>query len=179
MAWYTILFITVFSLFAIKLIISWFIGDFEIDVDLDGVDDFDSSSAFSFKGLLHFLLGASSYLLLRSNMQNIDKINGVAQFGTMDYMFATICGVILMVALFFGYKFAMKANASPKTPDELIHNSVGTIYLNLGNGKYSVQAHTKAGTINVTAFYSKDDLEIGNNVTLIKDGNTIYINKHL
>ena len=176
MAWYTILFITVFSLFAVKLIISWFYGDFDIDVDLDGVDDFDSSSAFSFKGLLHFLLGSSFYLFLRSNMQSIDKINGVAQFGVMDYMFAVTCGVVLMVALFFGYKFAMKANAAPKTPDDLINNSIGTIYLNLGNGQYSVQAHTKAGTTNVTAFYSGDDLEIGTKVTLTKDGNTIYIN---
>lgn len=176
MAWYTILFITVFFLFAVKLIISWFGGDFEMDVDLDGVDDFDSSSAFSFKGLLHFLLGASSYLLLRANMQNIDKINGVAQFGIMDYMFATICGVILMVALFFGYKLAIKANATPKLPQDCLNNCKGKIYLNFGNGQYSVEAHTIAGTTNVTAFYSEDNLEPGTEVTLTKDGNNILIN---
>ena len=68
MAWYTILFITVFLLFAVKLIISWSAGDFEMDVDLDGIDDFDVSGAFSFKGLVHFLLGFSSYLFLRANM---------------------------------------------------------------------------------------------------------------
>ena len=82
MAWYTILFITVFSLFAVKLIISWLYGDFDIDIDLDGVDYFVSSSAFSFKGLLHFLLGASSYLFLRANTQSIDKINGTCSRGS-------------------------------------------------------------------------------------------------
>lgn len=176
MAWYTILFITTFVLFAVKLIISWFAGDFEMDVDLDGADDFDSSSAFSFKGLLHFLMGASSYLFLRSNMDAVDKIDGVAQFGVMDYMMATVCGIVLMFILFFGYKLALKANATPKSPDELIDNCKGKIYLNLGNGQYSVEAHTKAGTTNVTAFFNGDDLEPGTEVILIHDGQQIYIN---
>ena len=176
MAWYTILFITTFVLFGIKLFISWVAGDFEIDVDLDGADDFDSSSAFSFKGVLHFLMGASSYLFLRANMEAVDKINGVAQFGIMDYMMASICGVILVFALYFGYKLALKASQKPLTPLDLINNSRGIIYLNLGNGQYSVEAHTDAGTTNVTAFYSGDDLENGTEVILIKDGNQILIN---
>ena len=175
MAWYTILFITVFTLFAVKLIMSWFAGDFEMDVDFDGIDDFDVSGAFSFKGLVHFLLGFSSYLFLRANMVEIDKLNGVAQFGMMDYMFATIVGVILMFALFYGYKLALKANNSSKNPSDLIDNSKGIIYINLGNGQYSVEAHTLAGTTNVTAFYTSDDLEPGTEVTLIKEANNIYI----
>ena len=177
MTWYTILFITVFTLFAVKLIMSWFAGDFEMDVDFDGIDDFDVSGAFSFKGLLHFLLGFSSYLFLRANMVEIDKLNGVAQFGVMDYMFATIVGIILMFALFYGYKLALKANNSSKNPFDLINNSKGVIYINLGNGQYSVEAHTLAGTTNVTAFYTSDDLEPGTEVTLIKEGNNILINK--
>lgn len=177
MAWYTILFITVFALFAVKLIMSWFAGDFEMDVDFDGIDDFDVSGAFSFKGLLHFALGFSSYLFLRANMVEIDKLNGVAQFGMMDYMFATIVGVILMFVLFYGYKLALKANNSSKNPSDLIDNSKGVIYINLGNGQYSVEAHTLAGTTNVTAFYTSDDLEPGTEVTLIKEGNNILINK--
>ena len=175
MAWYTILFITVFALFAVKLIMSWFAGDFEMDVDFDGIDDFDVSGAFSFKGLVHFLLGFSSYLFLRANMVEIDKLNGVAQFGMMDYMFATIVGIILMFALFYGYKLALKANNSSKNPSDLIDNSKGIIYINLGNGQYSVEAHTLAGTTNVTAFYTSDDLEPGTEVTLIKEGYNIYI----
>lgn len=176
MAWYTILFLTVFLLFAVKLILSWTAGDFEMDVDLDGIDDFDVSSAFSFKGLIHFLLGFSSYLFLRANMAEVDKINGVAQFSSLDYMWATVVGVILFVALWWGYKLAMKASQSPKRPQDCINNSKGKIYLNLGNGQYSVEAHTIAGTTNITAFYSGDELEPGTEVTLSKEGNNILIN---
>lgn len=176
MVWYTILFITVFVLFVVKMILSWTVGDLEMDVDLDGIDDFDISSAFSFKGILHFLLGASSYLFLRANMQNIDKINGVAQFSIMDYMWATLCGVVLFFVLFWAYKLAIKANATPKLPQDCLNNCKGKIYLNLGNGQYSVEAHTIAGTTNVTAFYLEDNLEPGTEVTLTKDGNNILIN---
>ena len=177
MAWYTIFFIATFALFAVKLLLSWFAGDIDLDVDFDGNSDFDSSSAFSFKGILHFLLGFSSYLFLRANMSAIDKIDGVAQFGIIDYMFATIIGVVLMFLLFYGYKLALKANNETKNPQDLIDNSKGTIYINLGNGQYSVQAHTLAGTVNVTAFYSGDDLEVGTEVSLVKEGNQILINK--
>ena len=177
MAWYTILFFVVFTLFAVKLILSWMGGDFEMDVDFDGVDDFDTSAAFSFKGLIHFLLGFSSYLFLRANMAEVDKVNGVAQFGVLDYIMATVIGVVIMFMLFYGYKLAMKANNSSKNPSELIDNCKGNIYLNLGNGQYSVEAHTLAGTTNVTAYYSGDDLKPGTEVILIKEGNNILINK--
>ena len=89
---------------------------------------------------------------------------------------AIIVGIIVMVALFYTYKLAMKANNSAKNPEDLIDNAKGTIYINLGNGSYSVQVHTPAGTTNVTAFYSGDDLEPGTEVILKKDGNNIFIN---
>lgn len=177
MAWYTTLFIIVFTLFGIKMIISWFCGDIEMDVDLDGINDFDSSSAFSLKGGLHFLLGASFYLFLRSNMAEIDKINAVAQFSTIDYIFAAVCGVILMLALFWAYKIAMKASQTPQNPLEIIDNAKGKIYLNLGNGQYSVEVHTAAGTTNIIAFYSSDDLEPGTEVTLSEEGTQFLIVK--
>lgn len=169
MEWYTILFIVVMSLFVIKLIISIFGGDFDMDVDFDGNTDFDSSSAFSFKGLLHFLVGFSSYLFAKNKIYN-------TEFSYLDYIIAFICGICFMIILFYGYKLAMKANNSPKNPEDLINNSKGIIYINLGNGQYSVQAHTLSGTINVTAFYSGDNLEPGTEVTLIKENNNIFIN---
>jgi len=70
----------------------------------------------------------------------------------------------------------MKASQTPKRPQDCINNSKGKIYLNLGNGQYSVEAHTVAGTTNVTAFYSGDELESGTEVTLTKEGNNILIN---
>lgn len=176
MAWYTILFAVVIALFTVKVILSWTIGDLDMDVDFDGIDDFDVSSAFSFKGLFHFLVGFSSYLFMRSNVADIEKINNVAQFSWVDYVYASICGIILMFVLFYAYKLAMKANATPELPSDLINNSKGIIYLNLGNGKYSVEAHTAAGTVNVTAnYYGEDNLEPGTEVILVKDKNIINI----
>jgi len=178
MAWYTLLFIGIFGLFFAKIILSWCVGDIDMDVDFDGVDDFDSSSAFSFKGLLHFLMGASSYLFLRASVTNIEKINNVAQFGIVDYVFATICGFILMLILYFGYKVALKANQKTLDPQDLINNSRGIIYLNLGNNQYSVEAHTSAGTTNVTAYYEGDDLKPGDEIYLRKEDSKIFI-KHI
>lgn len=175
MAWYTILFITIVSLFVVKLAISLFASDIDMDVDFDGDSDFDTSSAFSFKGALHFLLGFSSYLFARAHSATINIVDGKVQFSFGDFVWAFIVGVLVMVALFYAYKLAMKANNSTKDPEDLIDNSKGTIYINLGNGSYSVQAHTPAGTTNVTAFYTGDELEPGTEVTLEKEGNKIFI----
>ena len=176
MAWYTILFITVASLFIVKFAISLFAGDIDMDVDFDGDSDFDSSSAFSFKGVLHFLVGFSGYLFARAHSDTVTIIDGKVQSNFGDFVCAIIVCFIVMVALFYTYKLAMKANNSAKNPEDLIDNSKGTIYINLGNGSYSVQVHTPAGTTNVTAFYSGDDLEPGTEVILKKDGNNIFIN---
>ena len=175
MAWYTILFITVISLFIIKLAISLFAGDIDMDVDFDGDSDFDSSSAFSFKGIIHFLVGFSGYLFARAHTSTVNIVDGNVQFSFADFAWAIIVGIVTMIALFYAYKLAMKANNSTKDPEDLIDNAKGTIYINLGNGSYSVQAHTHAGTTNVTALYSSDDLNSGTEVTLQKDGNNIII----
>ena len=64
MSWYLILFVATFAIFIVKLLISVFAGDFDLDVDLDGDSDCDTSSAFSFKGALHFLMGFSALGIL-------------------------------------------------------------------------------------------------------------------
>ena len=175
MAWYTILFITVLSLFIIKLAISLFAGDIDMDVDFDGDSDFDLSSAFSFKGLLHFLVGFSSYLFARAHTETVNIVDGKVQFSFGDFTWAIICGILVMLVLFYAYKLALKANNSTKNPEDLIDNSTGTIYINLGKGEYSVEAHTLAGTTNVTAYCSKDDLKPGTEVKLMKGENKILI----
>jgi uncharacterized membrane protein len=175
MAWYTILFITVASLFALKMIVSIFLGDIDMDVDFDGDSDFDSSSAFSFKGIIHFLVGFSGYLFARAHTSTVNIVDGNVQFSFADFAWAIIVGIVTMIALFYAYKLAMKANNSTKDPEDLIDNSKGTIYINLGNGQYSVEAHTHAGTTNVTATYENDKLTPGTNVTLIKEDNKIKI----
>lgn len=175
MAWYTILFITVFSFFFIKLIISLFAGDIDLDVDMDGDSDVDSSSVFSFKGILHFLMGFSAFLFGKAHMSNVTIENGYVQFTLFDYVFAILSGIVLVVILYFAYKIALKANCEPKQPKDLIDNSKGKIYLNMGDGKYSVEASTQAGTINVEASSNNKDLKPGDEVTLKKDNDKIII----
>lgn len=174
MAWYNILFIATFALFFVKLCISLFAGDIDMDVDFDGDSDVDTSSAFSFKGILHFTLGFSTYLAAKANFMAADMVvnaNGNVVFSIWDYLIAFAAGVIMMFLLYYGYKLALKANATPSLPQDNIDGASGTVYLNLGNGQYSIQAHTVSGTTNVTAFYP-GNLEIGTPVWLHKrEGN--------
>ena len=78
MDWYYILFVIVFVIFIIKNIISWIAGEIDVDFDLDENIDYDISSMFSFKGIIHFLLGFSSYLSLNGyfygNTNNIKPL---------------------------------------------------------------------------------------------------------
>ena len=62
MDWYYILFVVVFTIFIIKNIISWVAGEVDVDFDLDENIDYDISTMFSFNGIIHFVLGFSSYL---------------------------------------------------------------------------------------------------------------------
>ena len=57
--WYYILGMVSYGIFLIQFILSFILGDFNIDVDFDGDSDFDSSSVLSFKVLIHFLMGFS------------------------------------------------------------------------------------------------------------------------
>lgn len=175
MTWYTILFAITSVLFIVKMVLSFTAGDLDLDVDFDDIDDVDVSGAFSFKGLLHFLLGFSAYLFMRSN------VYGFVQFSIFDYILAIIIGISLTILLFFGYRFAMKANNQSQNPKDLIDNCTGTIYINLGKehsyntGKYVVQAHTKAGTTEVVATHERNDLEPGTQVKLTRNNNEIFI----
>ena len=178
MAWYNILFVAVFALFFVKLCISLFAGDLDLDVDLDGDIDADSSSVFSFKGILHFLVGFSTFLAAKAHFLSADMIvnsNGTVQFSFLDYVYAIVTGLLFMFLLYFGYKLAIKADATPDLPQNLLNGSNGTVYLNLGNGKYSVEAHTASGTTNVDAFYP-GNLEIGEHVYLyVQDGKVVAL----
>lgn len=45
-----------YGIFIVQFILSWFGGDTDLDVDLDGELDMDVSDIFSFKGLVHFVI---------------------------------------------------------------------------------------------------------------------------
>ena len=54
--------IIVYGVFIIRFILSWICGDFEIDSDAD----LDLGDIVSFKGFIHFLMGVSGWLSVKS-----------------------------------------------------------------------------------------------------------------
>lgn len=59
-----------YGIFIVQFILSWFGGDTDLDVDLDGELDMDVSDIVSFKGLVHFVMGASL-------MAEADKVQAI------------------------------------------------------------------------------------------------------
>ena len=102
MAWYYILFFAALFFFLIKFTLTLFAGDVDFDVDVDGDVDFDVSSMFSFKGVLHFILGFSSYLSIVAKMNTTS--NEVYTFSCSQYIVGACIGVLFMIGLFYLYK---------------------------------------------------------------------------
>ena len=97
MEWYYVLGIISYGIFIVQFILSNLgFGDTDIDIDLDGDVDFDVSDLLSFKGLIHFLMGFSGWLML-SGTVNVSTV-----------IIAIILGIGFMVGLYFIYKVCMK-----------------------------------------------------------------------
>ena len=114
MEWYYVLGIISYGIFIVQFILSNLgFGDTDIDIDLDGDVDFDVSDLVSFKGLIHFLMGFSGWLMLS---------------GTVN-VFTVIIAIILGIG-FMVDKVCMKFNSEPtiKTGVELI-GETATVYL--------------------------------------------------
>ena len=94
--YYAIFFICA-AITILKLLLALVLGDLDFDVDADSVMDFDLGSIFSFKGILHFLLGASMWLSLIRHF-----IGFIAWY---HYIIAAVIGIIFAVVLFLLYVF--------------------------------------------------------------------------
>lgn len=127
MEWYYILGIISYGIFIIQFILSnlGFV-DIDLDVDCDGNIDFDVGDLVSFKGLIHFAMGFSGWLMLTGQVTLVTIIGAIG------------VGIIFMVALFFLYKLCMKFNYEPttKSGNALIGKQV-VVYTPLQNGKSS------------------------------------------
>ena len=66
MEWYYILGIISYGIFIVQFLLSnlfgW--GDLDLDIDFDGEPDFGLGDVLSFKGLVHFAMGFSGWLML-------------------------------------------------------------------------------------------------------------------
>ena len=123
MEWYYTLGIISYGIFIIQFLLSLFGGDTDLDVDFDGESDFDASSLLSFKGLVHFAMGFSGWLMLVGEVSLITICIGI------------IAGLIFMVILYYLYKLCMRFHSEPteKRGVELVgHNVVVSLILHDG-----------------------------------------------
>lgn len=103
--WYYILGMIVYGIFILQFLLSFLgIGDYDLDVDFDGNIDFDVSTVISFKGLIHFLMGFSSWLML------------VGDVSPINIFLAVFTGILFVVILYFVYRLCMKLNYEPEDP---------------------------------------------------------------
>ena len=120
MEWYYILGIISYSIFIIQFCLSFTGGDTELDVDLDGATDFSVSDLVSFKGLIHFLMGFSGWLMVTKSTFIVNLI------------IAFCVGIGFVFILYCVYKLIMQLQYTPtkKTGLELV-GTIATIYLTM------------------------------------------------
>lgn len=140
-----------YAIFIIQFILSLAGWDTDIDLDMDGEGDFSLGDLVSFKGLVHFLLGATTYLCYR------DYTGAVIDKGS--YLMAAVIGLAVMVVLFVLYRLMMRLEHRPLTPSG--HDLIGckgrvTLVVKKDNvpfciPEYDVMLDTDFGTVRVTA----------------------------
>lgn len=148
----------------------FFSGDTDIDVD-GGDGGFDFNTIISAKGFLHFLFGASWYLVL------VQPTRPEQTWYGYDWIIAIIVGLVVAVCVALLY-FAMSKLACEKkkeTGEELVGRAV-TIYLHLVEDSYdaSVVSSGMTTTIQVRSASGKTDYHVGEQVEIIKYENGIY-----
>lgn len=138
MEWYYILGIISYGIFIVQFLISNFFGwgDLDFDVDFDGEPDFGLGDILSFKGLVHFAMGFSGWLML------------VKEITPITIIIAIIIGFAFIVILYYAYRLCLKFNNEPtiKKGEELIGKEV-SISVQISEMEYSGNCITESGYI--------------------------------
>lgn len=177
MAWYYILFFTALIFFVIKFLLTLIAGDVDFDVDIDGDVDFDMSSLFSFKGVLHFILGFSTYLSLIARYNT--NGNEVYTFNISQYIIGICIGLIFSIGLFYLYKLMMKFNHYNNSELDLNGYTctiLGKNSVNLDSNEHSyyVLVNTPVGSRKINVLSFNDNLTIGGEYKIFINEQGIY-----
>ena len=166
MEWYYILGIISYGIFIIQFILSNLgLIDTDLDIDFDGEVDFSVSDLVSFKGLIHFLMGFSGWLML------YNKITAVS------VIIAIVMGIAMVIVLYFVYILCMKFKSEPTVKDgtELIGEIV-TVYVP-NYQKFTCICGLKDGreiSCSYSNSYSPGDIVPGDKVKICNYNNGIY-----
>jgi len=154
-----------------QLLLSVLLGAVDIDADADGFGDFDMSTLYSPKGIIHFLCGASWYLVL------VQPIRENGNWLFYDWFIAIGVGLvvsILLALLYYGLS-KLSCEKDIERGSALIGRS-GRVYLNNLNGNYDVNI-TVSGMSTIFPVTSESgnvDLKTGDTVTIKNYSDGIY-----
>lgn len=155
-----------------QLIFTLIFGGINLDVDIngDGFGDFDLGTLISPKGIIHFLFGASWYLVLIKPL----RLDGWLWY---DWLISIGVGIVtsLLVVLLYYWMSKLECDKKRETGEKLVGRAA-TIYFNSGNGNYdvSIVCSGMTTTIQVTSISKKLDYKVGESVELVKYENGIY-----
>ena len=156
----------IYAVFIIRFILNLIGSDFDMDFDADA--DLSISDIVSFKGGTHFLMGffgwLSTKLLITHNIQ------------WYDYLISFVIGLFFATILYYIYSLMRKLEHKPTVlnGDNLI-GSVGTVYLDNGDGTYLVTVNNNVGTTEVSAIPEDEvKFKVGDRVSLLKYKNGYY-----
>lgn len=154
-----------------QLIISLVFGGLDVDTDADGFGDFDMSTIASPKGVIHFLCGASWYLVL------VQPVRTAREWMYYDWLIAIGVGLItafLLALLYYG--LSKLACEKEKEKGEDLVGRRGYVYLNNGNGNYDVNISVSGAStiIQVTSENKNTSLKEGDNVVIKSYSDGIY-----
>ena len=136
MEWYYILGAISYGIFILQFLISLFgPTDTDLDVDFDGNSDFDLGDLVSFKGLIHFTMGFSGWLMI------------IGRVTVITVIIAIIIGIVFTFILYCIYKLCMRLNSEPtiKSKSALI-GEVVIAYIPLSNGSWICKVNTPTYT---------------------------------
>lgn len=138
MEWYYILGIISYGIFIVQFLLSNFFGwgDLDLDIDFDGEPDFGLGDVLSFKGLVHFAMGFSGWLMLA----------GKVTLTTLAI--ASVIGFVFIVILYYAYRLCLKFNSEPqiKSGESLVGKEV-SISVQISEMEYSGNCITDSGYI--------------------------------
>lgn len=157
-----------YFIFIIQFIMSLFGYDSDIDVDLDfdGNTDFSVSDLVSFKGLIHFIMGSSTYLYSHIYLGN--PIN------MYTWIIAAVVGIVFVIGLYYIYKLCMKLQHVPSRETDISGRYV-TIIRHVSELSY-IGSATINGAYEEFDVESSIPLEEGKQYKISKfNNNKIYI----